>query len=294
MTRFALAVCTLAALSWPASVSAQIACNHGDDNFASAPCCTPVTPNIPNPPGFTQNGQWACIKDCELEAQHNIRITADINPALCDIWVSSVVITPPGRRRPVLDRRADLQVRADLGRVRCLRQPDSSGLAVADQRQPQPDGRQWPVAVPTPPCAVINRAHFHGHYDAACEIDPATGLQVWKHILTLNHLQGCVEHNPFSAVPIPAPFDHPERSYHVVSPAGFTFAGGGEAMGAIPDESWRSLIFPTPAWPKAGSRAGSCRLSPRTGCACRAPAAPSNGPTRPWARRRSATEPSVA
>ena len=96
-TQLTLMACAVVlGLTLPTSMlSAQIiGCNHGDDGFAAVPCCTPATPNIPNPPAFQQDGLWGCINDCELEATHDVRIAGDLNPALCDIWVSSIVVTP--------------------------------------------------------------------------------------------------------------------------------------------------------------------------------------------------------
>lgn len=244
--RFTLPVWALAAaLTFPLTTAqAQFACNHGDDNFASAPCCTPVVPNIPNPPAFTQQGTWGCIKDCELEAQFGVTISANINPALCDIWVSQITITPTGVGGPafagvLICKYARTWLEFDVNG-----NPTRQVWRWLINGNLTPTAATGPMPCPTPDCAIINRVHLHGHYDAACEVDPVTGVQQWKHILTLNHLQGCVEHNAFSALPVPPPFDHPDRSYHLVSPAGFTFAAVPEAQGVIADESWRSLIFP--------------------------------------------------
>lgn len=96
-----------------------------------------------------------------------------------------------------------------------------------------------PCTTILPRCAAVNPTiHFDGHIDYSC--DPFNPFQ-FTLSFSLNHLQGCLSHAPWSCTPLPPLVNHDEVSYHLVGPAPFTFGTGFQApQGAITGEAVRT------------------------------------------------------
>jgi hypothetical protein len=227
-----------------ASVAAQPGPGwFGDDGFASQPCCTVVpfsSVNIPVAPAFTMNGQYACIRDCNIEQVFNVQVTVQDTPILCDYHIMPLTVSPaspggPGYATTLIGKYARTWI-----------EPSASGAL---------DRQVWRWIVnadlnvtagsapcPIPVTAAVYPPHFHGHIDFACEPDPF-GLPMWECALSLSHLESCIEHNNFSCVPVPI-VDN--RAFHLVasSSAPFFFGPTPEPMGPILGESFRSSLIP--------------------------------------------------
>jgi hypothetical protein len=92
-----------------------------------------------------------------------------------------------------------------------------------------------------PRCAALSiPVHFDGHIDYSCDPFIPGGLSI---SYSLNHLQGCISHAPWSCVPLGGTPGHAEYSYHIVGPAPFTFMPTPAPQGAIIAESVRSSYF---------------------------------------------------
>jgi hypothetical protein len=93
-----------------------------------------------------------------------------------------------------------------------------------------------------PRCASLNiPVHFEGHLDYTC--DPFIPGGGFTASFSLNHMQGCLTHAPWSCVPQTGVVAHDEFSYHVVGPAPFVFAPSPVPQGSFVSESVRSSYF---------------------------------------------------
>ncbi|MBK8975568.1 MAG: hypothetical protein IPM29_06555 [Planctomycetes bacterium] len=228
------------ALLAPATLAPAQGCGFGDDGFASVACCSPANPTLPNFPGFALSAQYACIKDCSLEAQFPIRVQIQNVPVLCDYAIIPITVLPgttasPGFSGGLLAKYA-----------RTWLEPDATG---APGRQVwrflvngdlTPTGGAQPCPVPPLPAGVL--PNFHGHIDYACELN-AAGQPFFSAALSLSFLPGCIEHTLFSCYPLFGPPAHNDRSYHIVAPGNFAFVPTPIPAGPMLSESVRSARF---------------------------------------------------
>jgi hypothetical protein len=89
-----------------------------------------------------------------------------------------------------------------------------------------------------PRCAALSiPVHFDGHIDYSC--DPFSFGNITASF-SLNHLQGCISHAPWSCTSLGGTAGHAEYSYHLVGPAPFTFMPNPHPQGLVVSESVRA------------------------------------------------------
>jgi hypothetical protein len=242
-------------------------CGSGDDQFSAVPCCTPAQGGLPAFPGFQVSAEYACFKDCGLEATFPIRVSTTHIPVLCDIDIIQILVSPGTAASPGLNG----LLAAKYART----WTESTGVPGTPPRQ------VWRFLIngdltytsgaapcPVPPHPAGATTNFHGHVDYACQTD-AAGVTSFRMALSLHHLQGCIEHNLFSCSPLPPGPAHDDRSYHIVAPAGFVWGAAPIVAGPIQGESVRSATF-LPTYQCFGeSRLNSNSIVPGpTDCLC--------------------------
>lgn len=237
LRRFAFVLFPALALSLAPPAAAQ--CFLGDDGFDLG-CCTPPAPNLPFFPPTTVMADYGALTGCQqlfVIPPFPVQFGAPTF-VLCDIALISVNIPlAPGHTisgflvakysrtwmdfsSPVLGQVYRFLVNGDL---LC-----SGGGSTA-------------CTTIFPRCAPVNSVvHFDGHIDYSCDpFNPNTFIASFS----LNHLQGCVSHAPWSCVPMTGAAGHDEASYHIVGPAPFIFGPGVAPQGAVASESVRSSFF---------------------------------------------------
>ena len=186
------------------------------DRLDGGLCCTPAQPFFPTPPGFTQDCLELCWRDCDLEAQVNLKA----------IWGASSYSTlgPCRRIRQSLaleDLAGNLawKGRFSFQYSRTWLETDPAGnsmqvwryLLNGDLKQLPPPA---PFPCPVPACAPAtnNRVRFTGYMDLAREC----GTNIQRNAWMLTHACDAVDHNP--NFPRGGVF-HPERSFTFVGPS---------------------------------------------------------------------------
>lgn len=230
---------SLSALALVAPANSQ-GCNFGDDGLANVPCCQPAQLNIPQFPPLALSGAYACFKDCSIENQFNVRVQVSYVQVLCDLMFFPITVTPgsttaPGYQGILVGKYA-----------RTWLEPDPTGASNRQIWRFLVNGDLNPTAgaqpCPRPPHPAGAPTNFHGHIDYACEVN-AAGQQVFRLAMSLNHLQGCVEHGLFSCTPYGGAAAHNDRSYHLVAPGNFAFVPVPPMPGPLVAESVRSTQF---------------------------------------------------
>jgi len=214
-------------------------CFLGDDGFNLGCCLTPQ-PNLPQFPPISIGGRFGCLLDCALEADFNVAVSVTApQMVLCDQAIASVSassLTGPNFFGFIIMKYS-----------RTWTEPDPMiGIPRQVWRFLINGDMQWfPSTAASTPCPnppeTINGTPVHmvGHIDYICTVDP-TGLPIWQNFLSLSHLDGCISHAPWSAVPGGM---HPERSYHLVAPACFSWAPPPAPSGSIQAEAVRGSLF---------------------------------------------------
>lgn len=223
------------------------ACVFGDDGFNSG-CCQPVTPNLPTFPAITVAGKHGCVLNCNLEQEDGVSIqlgapnfiTCDL--AAIDVTISPNTLTGPGYFGVIIAKYSRTwieQTPISIAPRQVWRFMINSDLVAA--------AFTYGAPCPMPPSAyvgpAINLVHFWGSLDYACDFDPVIPGTSFSVRMDLNHLPGCVQHAPWSARPLSAPFYQLERSYHFVAPADFTFAPVPVPQGNLVGEATRESIL---------------------------------------------------
>jgi hypothetical protein len=213
-------------------------CFPGDDGFDTG-CCAPVAPNLPAFPPLTVTSEYGALLGCHptfVVAPFPVQLSAPTF-VLCDIALINV----------------NAQITAS---------ENVSGMLIAKYSRTWMDysspiaGQVWRFLVngdltcsssnPITPCGTIlprcaalgNPVHFDGHIDYSC--DPLNYPNKVASF-SLNHIQGCISHAPWSAVPLAGTVGHNEVSYHIVGPAPFSFGTGFAApQGLMAGEAVRS------------------------------------------------------
>jgi hypothetical protein len=228
----------LAAMLLLAPAGLAQSCFNGDDGF-DAGCCNIPTPTLPTFNAVTIQAEYGALLGCHPTfvvppfpvtfSQPNfvlcdyaiINVNAPIMPGLT---ISGMLAAKYSRtwtdfNSPVLGQVYRFLVNGDLT---C-----SSSNSMT------------PCTTILPRCAALNiPVHFDGHIDYSCDLFNPGQLTV---SFSLNHMQGCITHAPWSAVPLGGAANHDEVSYHLVGPAPFTFGTGVPApQGAIMGEAIRT------------------------------------------------------
>lgn len=209
-------------------------CPIGDDGF-DIPCCQIVNQsNLPNFPPIALRGQYACLRNCGVELDEPVDVDVTMSQILCDYFFMSLNVSPIGANGPTFTPTTLL---AKYSRTWI------ENLGGGQTRQvwrflingdvtyaPHPVTGAPPVGpCPTPPSHLGPNGtpvHMTGHIDYACEPDPlVAGANVWRLALGLSHWNGNIAHAFYGCRPIPSsnPAAHPDRSYHLIAPAGFTW-----------------------------------------------------------------------
>jgi hypothetical protein len=208
-----------------------------DDGFDTG-CCGPVVPNLPNFPAQTVTSDYGALFGCQQlfvvppfpvtfsapqwvlcdYAIVNVFIQLTPNDTISGMLLAKYVRTWGDASTPVLAQVYRFLVNGDLI---C----NSSSSIV-------------PCTTLLPRCAATgNVVHFDGHLDYSCNPLVSSTYQL---SYSLNHMQGCVSHAPWSAIPLGGTVKHDDFSYHIVGPAPFTFAASPLPQGAVLGESVRS------------------------------------------------------
>ena len=253
MTRLCQALGVLTLL-FPATASAQIipiGC-IGDDGF-NQPWCDPVfNVNLPQIPSLQLDGDFCCLRNCDLEQSFGVRININHIPIFCDLALIQVVVSPvtpgaPGYAGTLIAKYARTWVEPVT---------DPSGLVIERQVWRWLVNGNLMVFAGTTPCPIpphanpnfgnFSNVHFSGSVDYACDPPlPGAATIVDKVAINLNHEVGCISHNVFSgAPPVTANAAHHDRSYHLFGPSGFRCTPIQEPIGLAPFEAVRSTRFP--------------------------------------------------
>jgi hypothetical protein len=212
-----------------------------DDGFDTG-CCGPVAPVLPAFPPVTMSADYGALVGCQqlfVVPPFQVQFGAPTF-VLCDVALINVFIqlTPSDTISGFLVAKysrtwGDLSTPV-FGQVwRFLVNGD---LTCASTNP------ITPCTTVLPRCAALNpQVHFDGHIDYACDPFLPNSYAV---SFSLNHLQGCISHAPWSCISLTGPGAHVEASYHIVGPAPFNFAATAPApQGPLVGEAVRSTLF---------------------------------------------------
>jgi hypothetical protein len=211
-----------------------------DDGFDTG-CCGPVVPNLPNFPAATVTSDYGALFGCQQTfvippfqvtfsqpqwvlcdyAFINVFVQLTSNDVISGLLLAKYVRTWGDASTPVLAQTYRFLVNGDL---LC----SSSNPIVA-------------CTTVLPRCASVNPiVHFDGHIDYSCNPLVSNAYTV---SFSLNHMQGCITHAPWSQAPLNGTPAHTDWSYHIVGPAPFTFAASPAPQGTVTGESIRSSFL---------------------------------------------------
>lgn len=232
-----LTTALLALLTLTIAVPAQ--CPVTTDDGFNPGCGTPVTaPVVPSFPALWTSGSYGCLNDCSVEATFQNRVRLTYFPALCDIAQIQIDVVPGTPGAPAFSG----FLLAKYSRT--FIQTDPSGVTRQVWRflvngdltfDPTASG---PAPCPLPTSSTFGLpVHFFGSIDYFCDFNSPAGFRVRY---DLSHLPKCYSHAPWSQRPLPAASIPGSRSYHLVGPAPFNFAGGGAPQGSFIGEATRA------------------------------------------------------
>lgn len=251
-TLLTLGLAVLAALTTTNEAEAQC---FGPDKLDSAPCCTPVTPNLPALMPFSMDASGFCWDACTTVTQNCVRIAAGtpLPQPQCGQYIAPLEViectgTPLLKGELVLD-----YTRTWVEKI----QPGSPGdyqvwrfAAKVDMLGDYTTTPQCPVPPSLIPSGTgtILPAFFYGYYDLALNCN--TGA--FEHALVLFHGCDAFQHKP-SLSSNPGVFN-PVTSYAIVGPD-------------TPLNPFIPAVFPIPGGPvfseairsTAPTFAGQCR-----------------------------------
>ena len=212
-----------------------------DDGFDTG-CCGPVAPNLPVFPSILTTGDYGALLGCHQTfvippfpvffsapqfitcdyALINVFVQLTASETIQGFLAAKYVRTWADFSTPVLGQVYRFLVNGDLS---C-----TSTNPIT------------PCTTILPRCAALNLpVHFDGHIDYSCDFTVPGGQVTCSY--SLNHIQGCITHAPWSAVPLGGIPGHDEWSYHIVGPAPFTFNPAPLPQGSITSESVRSSFL---------------------------------------------------
>jgi hypothetical protein len=224
-------------LAFPTPAPAQ--CFAAVDDGFDTGCCGPVAPNLPVFPSILTTGDYGALLGCHQTfvippfpvffsapqfitcdyALINVFVQLTSSETVQGFLAAKYVRTWADFSTPVLGQVYRFLVNGDLS---C-----TSTNTIT------------PCTTILPRCAALNLpVHFDGHIDYACDFTVPGGAVTCSY--SLNHIQGCITHASWSAVPLGGIPGHDEMSYHIVGPAPFTFNPAPLPQGSMTSESVRS------------------------------------------------------
>jgi hypothetical protein len=270
-------VTALLALLVTCGLARQAGAQCFPDNFDSAICCTPVTPNIPSIPFMQQNGRFICFRNCGVQVNAQIcSIYGPMLPAMqglnivCNVFTMRFQVKSCGPNQVLWSGNLRLhysrnwqELGPSPGVVRTVWRFMANGDLVPTSALP---------AIPNvkPPCSATNvfgKAYFAGYFDFAYDCSSNT----WSSAYALQHECDFASHGTGSARPLAS--SHPTRSYVFVGPAaGFVASSvnpatsGGLTFDAVRRNNWPTL--PNICLAEEPLGAGGTLLPVRPYCEC--------------------------
>jgi hypothetical protein len=235
--RFLLLVPVLLAALVAGTAPTSSAQCFGPDGLNNGPCCSVVTPNLPQFPSASLPGLAACWDRCTQGLQRPLKVSwnTPAQPA-CTEYVTGLTVTDAITGLPMM---AGQMV---LNYTRTWREIDPAGNSIQVWRfTAKADLSALSTALASvcavPPCIAPLGPHptafFYGYVDyATCNV---SGL--WENVLVLSHAPDRFIHTPgFSDRP---GVFHPGQSYTIIAPhsavqpfvPGNNLAGGGPLFG---------------------------------------------------------------
>ncbi len=226
------ALFTAAGLLFSSQALAQLPCNLGDDGFGGN-CCEQASPNLPDFPGFQEEGSYACLSDCDN--LDSVLVAVEAGPIeffQCDMGIMEMSVSPGTPGAPAM---RGLVVAKYVRTWRSL--PNGNQVwrfSLNGNFEYDTSVGSFGCPIPATPLSQ-SASYFIGHIDYTC----TNSLGDIEVALNLNHLPGCISYGPFSSNPQSGPLGNDSRSYHLVAPAAFDWLAAAPLEGSYENDSMR-------------------------------------------------------